>query len=419
MMMVNRFFRLGLVGLLLCSIIVCSVVSAEDTSQTALELLWKYKTGCHPDGSCGVRDIDISENPRYVAAGSSDRNIYLFTGDGKLLWKYLTPEGVWGVAVPSDGSVVAAASFDGNVYLLNSAGTLIWKKRPGNPLIDNKMISVAISRDGNYIAAGDYNNIYLFNRTGELLWNYSVGKLVHGVAVSDNGKYVTAGSSDQNVYLFTKEGALLWKVQTPFPVHSVAISGKGEFIVGSLYYTYWTYKSLYLFGNDGSLLWNTSALGAYGKVGITDDGHYIAMAGGGNATYLFDRNGTLLWQYFTCNDLPMYPVHYVQDASAVAISDDGSLISVGCSGSDYLKLFRNSPIQNATSPTSGVMPLSGSVPDTKKMTVEVTTAPAGVAPAGTVAHATPSSKVTYAPVPPPLIICGMLAAGILLLYRKK
>jgi hypothetical protein len=83
---------------------------------------------------------------------------------------------------------------------------------------------------------------------------------------------------------------------------------------------------------------------------------------------------------------------------------------------------------------------SGTVLDTKKMPVEVAAAPAGEAPAGTASLATPGTgtgkgsggadivqgtvaapgaNATYSPGPSPLIICGMLAAALLLWCRKK
>ena len=83
---------------------------------------------------------------------------------------------------------------------------------------------------------------------------------------------------------------------------------------------------------------------------------------------------------------------------------------------------------------------SGTMLDTKKMPVEVAAAPAREAPAGTASLATPGTgtgkgsggadivqgtvaapgaNATYSPGPSPLIICGMLAAALLLWCRKQ
>lgn len=356
-MMANRLFRLGLIGLLLGLIIICSVVSAEDTSQKAPELLWKYKLG-------GVLNIAMSENPRYIAVGSYDGNVYIFGEEGNLLWKYLGSDGLFRVVLPSDGSVVAASVNNGDIVLMDKAGTSLWKKRLGDPTIGNHALAIDISSDGRFIAAGDDTSVYFLSRDGTLLWNYSIGKYVPSVAISDDGSYVAVGSGNQYVYLFNHDGTLLWKAQTPFPVYSVAISGKGESIAASLLANYWTYNNLCLFGNNGTLLWSTrGAPGAGGQIGITRDGQYIAMAGGGNATYLFDKNGTLLSENFVCNDLPeqWYPVHYIQQAKDVAISRDGNLIAIGCMGSDYLKLYRNQLPLNVPVNISGTSAPAGEI----------------------------------------------------------
>ena len=47
-----------------------------------------------------------------------------------------------------------------------------------------------------------------------LLWKYETGDWVRSVAISSDGKYIVAGSSDKNVYLFNREGELLWKYKT-------------------------------------------------------------------------------------------------------------------------------------------------------------------------------------------------------------
>ena len=68
--------------------------------------------------------------------------------------------------------------------------------------------SVAISADGEYIAAGshyDDETVYLFNKDSSIpLWSYETetGQSVYTVAISADGEYIAAGAFDDRVYLF-------------------------------------------------------------------------------------------------------------------------------------------------------------------------------------------------------------------------
>ena len=69
--------------------------------------------------------------------------------------------------------------------------------------------SVAISADGEYIAAGSIDrNVYLFDKNSSTpLWSYTAGHYVNSVAISADGEYIAAGSNDDKVYLFDKDSS--------------------------------------------------------------------------------------------------------------------------------------------------------------------------------------------------------------------
>ena len=76
--------------------------------------------------------------------------------------------------------------------------------------------SVAISSDGSYIAAGSLSmgtryiptmssELYLFSRTSSTpLWSYDTGHWINSVAISSDGNYIAAGNRDGKVYLFSR-----------------------------------------------------------------------------------------------------------------------------------------------------------------------------------------------------------------------
>ena len=69
------------------------------------------------------------------------------------------------------------------------------------------MWSVAISADGEHIAAGSFDcKVYLFDKDSSTpLWNYTTGDWVGSVAISADGEYIAAGSLDNKVYLLDED----------------------------------------------------------------------------------------------------------------------------------------------------------------------------------------------------------------------
>ena len=118
-------------------------------------------------------------------------------------------------------------------------------------------------------------------------WNYTAGGYVRSVAISADGEYIAAGSwDDSKVYFFDKDSSTpLWNYTTEDYVLSVAISADGEYITaGSRDY------KVYLFGKDSSTpLWNYSAEDAVQTVSISADGRYLS-AGTHNGYVHFFQN---------------------------------------------------------------------------------------------------------------------------------
>ena len=120
-------------------------------------------------------------------------------------WNYNTGDGVRSVAISKDGEYIAAGSWDNNVYLFDKdSSTPLW-----NYTTEDYVWSVAISADGEYIVAGSADaKIRLFDKDNSApLWSYTAGHYVNSVAISADGEYITAGSNDDKVYLFGKNSS--------------------------------------------------------------------------------------------------------------------------------------------------------------------------------------------------------------------
>ena len=218
------------------------------------------------------------------------------------IWSYETDNAVWEVAISSDGNYIAAGSFDDTLYFFSREGKLLWKYKT-----DFIVKSVSISSDGNYIAAGrgsfsyitdEYaeGKLYLFNREGRLLWSYGVGEGigVERVSISSDGNYIVAGVDcypSNKLYFFNKNGKLLWSRENINP-DDISISSDGSYVVAGCD------GGVCFFNGDGKLIWSYDAGDGDGPyaVSVSSDGRYVT-AGYNGKVYFFNRNGELLWSY--------------------------------------------------------------------------------------------------------------------------
>jgi len=143
-----------------------------------------------------VQSVSISSYGEYVAAGSWDDFVYLFNGDGELLWNFNTTWAVYAVSVSPEGDFVAAGNSYGNVSFFDNSGNRLWQTAVGDS------DGVSVSANGEYIAVAERysDKITLLNKTGAILWEWQAADYVNNVDISDDGRYVVAGSSDEHVY---------------------------------------------------------------------------------------------------------------------------------------------------------------------------------------------------------------------------
>ena len=65
-------------------------------------------------------------------------------------------------------------------------------------------MSVAISQNGKYIVAGSHDNkVFLFDKSKPTpIWSYETDDWVYSVSISADGQYIAAGSRDNKIYFF-------------------------------------------------------------------------------------------------------------------------------------------------------------------------------------------------------------------------
>ena len=162
--------------------------------------LWDYKT----EGK--VNDVSITPDGQKLAVASSDNQVYLLRS-GFLIWKYDAKMPVISVAVTPDSSylVCGTGSFESDeggaqkdyrLFLFDGQGKLLWSKKIGYTVS-----SVSITPDGSYIAVGAWDNkVHIFSKSGEHLREFKTEGKVWSVSITPDGKNVIAGSTDTYVY---------------------------------------------------------------------------------------------------------------------------------------------------------------------------------------------------------------------------
>ncbi|MDE1767121.1 MAG: PQQ-binding-like beta-propeller repeat protein [Thaumarchaeota archaeon] len=204
------------------------------------------------------------------------------------------------------------------------------------------------------------------SNTMQQLWNYQVDGQVQNIAVSQDGSYVAAAtriaeghaedSTHQgSVYLFDRNGNLLWQYQSTRKMASVSFSGNGEYIIATGYQIapgpagMYENPAIYLFDKNGTLLWEKEIAGQVSwRANIAYDGSVISASTPDSVLYL-DKHGNLLWQ------IPYKQIGKPNEGSGsmifmVSMTPDGSLLTVRTGADVFLlnsegKILWRYPVQ--------------------------------------------------------------------------
>jgi very-short-patch-repair endonuclease/outer membrane protein assembly factor BamB len=280
------------------------------------ELLWGYGTG-----DAFVESVAITPDGNYIAAGTqgADGHVNLLNREGRLLWEYNTGHGraiVSSVAITFDGDYIAARDRN-DVYLFNKEGEVLWKYEIGGAESVPLFAEVSITSDGKHIAAGgEDGNVYLLNREGVLLRTYKTGSVsrIEDVAITPEGDHIAAGCKTA-VYLLNEGGAVLWDYRTGritsnvvAKYTSVAVTSNGKYIAAATTRDYGNYKLCLL--SDGKLLWQNRFNVPVLSVSMTLDGKYIVAGSSDKNVYLFQSQETInndTQRGVNQKENPMYP----------------------------------------------------------------------------------------------------------------
>jgi len=294
--------------------------------------LWSY-----PTESAWVSGVALSDDGKYLAALTVG-NIYFFdTSSSKPLWIFSTgmdmdtPGDVkGGIDISGDGSKIFA-SVGNQVYLFDkSSNRPLWMATTGN----NGAYSVAISKDGAYMAAGTAGNeddqnsnlVILWNaKSGKSLWQYHASGNFHEVSLANDGKFIAGatGCPDRRAYIFSRDSnqpILRSEMLTrDSPVDEAQISGDGSLAAFGLESDR---GGLVVFKNgDKEPIWkiDTPDHKSIRALAVSDSGKLIGAGTFGGDVYVFDSNSSqpgLAWKVNA-------------SVGAVEISDQGEVLAAG------------------------------------------------------------------------------------------
>jgi WD40 repeat protein len=223
----------------------------------------------------GNQAVDITPDGEWLAAGGYAGAVYLFGKDSS------QPRRVWpldandgspkSVAISDDGQLIAAA-VNTNVYLFNAnSGPMLWAARADN------VQELKMSSDGRYVLGIASNAIYLWDKAGEgkAIWQKKYGKPSIGAAISSNGDKI-AVSHPGGVSILNTKGEEVRKFEADFGDSDLAMSSDGRYI-----YVNDGSKRLYAFDDSYSY----DEMRPYRVINDINPGQqrvYIAASGQGN-----------------------------------------------------------------------------------------------------------------------------------------
>ena len=134
------------------------------------------------------------------------------------------------------------------------------------------------------------------------LWSYDTHNAITGIALSGNGEYVAAGTDNNNIFYFNRSGTLLWTNHSVQEISSISMPVSGQYIgVGG--------TSLVIFPSNGDSIFNYNNGNPVNDVQFMDDGRYIAVMDL-NKMSLFTREGGQVWTYSVKGEKTVRGIEY-------------------------------------------------------------------------------------------------------------
>jgi len=296
------------------NLIVVTTAMAIHSFDRSGAALWQFT-----DGS-GISDTAISRNGLLIVTGSGN-NVILLDHNGTLLWNvtipaknlHCTQDWITSVAISDDSNFVAAGTSDGNVFVVTRNGTVEWEQNK-NPGAGQVLVNPA----GDFVVSQlDSRRIYAFDHVGNVSWWQVLPAYITGLAMTRDDA-VIAGTNGGDVDLYIGTGNRVWTSTLGGRINDLAATPDGSTIVAGA--GDWTVNNL---DRDGILRWTRELDADVTSISTSSDGRTIAAGSANSTAYCYAGNGTLLWGF-----VPRTDISTDYEGTKVAVSGDGQVIAV-------------------------------------------------------------------------------------------
>ncbi len=287
---------------------------------------------------------------------------------GKKIFSFPTgAEWIGGVALSDDGQYLAAKTSK-HIYFFETKNfdKPVWQYECQQCYIGGDMSGgIDISADGSKIIAGIGNKILFFGKSSSKpLWQYQAMPLA--VAISEDGKYLAAGAAGSegkqqtNVLLFWNENSAkpLWQYETDSNFHDVTLSADGTFAAAS---TGCPDRRGYIFSKDSNRPLVKSERLTYdspvSRSKISSDGRITAFSTEGGP----DSSVALLFSKDSPAPLWKFDNQKRNSSRALGITPDGKYLAVATMAGDvyFLEAKNNLPLKSwAVNSSIGALDIS-------------------------------------------------------------
>ncbi len=301
----------------------------------------------------GVYWASLSADGSYAASGGWYSSTPTYSGfiaafdaatGAPVLDYYKTPTRVNQVVLNSDGSVLAAGG--DQLYLFFRSGAQFSTTPSTLPVASgDSVISIGISADGQWVAAGTYaGTVLLVKIVGGVpvssnTWSPAATNTVHSVAMATNGQGFAVGMKNGEFLYFACDDFLsnaqpAWTqiLTGASSVYGVAIAADASFVsavgnIGSASGTVGVFDNT---GSAATLRWQQTLTANPNSTSIDSEGLFVAVADGhpdgtpGHFTLFNANSSAQIWSCTTGN--MSWPIQVASNAMAcVGGSDDGSV----------------------------------------------------------------------------------------------
>jgi WD40 repeat protein len=317
--------------------------------------LFYYYEANNGSGKARTSIIDTPDQGPLLFSEKLDNNqIILLDKHGKEVWNFaMGRDWTEGVAISANGDYVAAVT-NINIHLFSkNSSEPLWtfcKTCELPAVVSSQMEGVAISADGNYIAGTMRGNLYFFEKkSNKPLWSANIETGAIGIDMSDNAEVIAVGvaqageSGGDKIFLFNKQGKKLLEYKPEVPGYSNTgdfyqpdVTPDGRYIAAT---TGCPDRRAYLF-SQSQLIFRSNELAKDSPVhksAISDDGSLIAYSAD-------NMDGKEIVFLFNKDGQKLWSFASPQDstARAITISGDGNYIAAGTSHGNIYLFSKNS-----------------------------------------------------------------------------